>query len=939
MAAGTFLPLLLIECTTEPLQDCCHCGPKAFAVSSALIVGTPLFSNTPDLRQLDIMAVLEKARPGNDQWSDHTVGCRGFLVMLLWVMKNRSLKAQNKLKAMTLLQGMASQAFQVMGMNVPFMSMLTKKDGVLISRELRFSQQALCQGWGEFLRHCPGAAALWVSLGTRCWLNRCIASSLDNASFGDIWLFMAYLFCHQKLAKLGQNLWVCVARTCLPELIVITGQMLEALAKLKCEEPLKLLPILRRKTGNARKVADPVNRVLLLFKLRKEKQHRARIASTHDELGGATSRMVVFEAYVDCLLHMKLLENSFVGQNQLSVCWDPSTYGGKEICMAVVYAASMHKAAYLMCQQMTQTMLSELDQELLPLARKRKLTRLDSFKEIKALSSALGSIGLSLAHFQVPENLKLRPLLPTEYRVTGAYGQKFIIDEVTKVVRPEVPNGISLGDVPCLVSISDQGPAIIGSSNYLMYSEQALMFWAVFDPFHRCWNDLKSAMKKTMCSAWRVVLELTLVANINYGPFGSSTWHFKKRAKLEDFLARHTTGSDLWQKYQHLICQERKVPEPTTFEECQDLFDSMRHLESVHRKGPIIKLMRWFSFFESMLFYHGEFMATKLILEASQDQSGGASEQEIDEKPQPNQKDARKELADLKKRKGTWKLAPQLITERALAIKDLIMAVASPCWYLFAARAKDVTSPTHVLEYNISCSHQDFWKHELLETLQTSLYDRKHQDHLLPQFRGHDQVVLWHTDFMEKLLEERARSLAAFHLLPPGLYYHVLSPSGAIAGQAHDLAIKHWEILLEVEESAEAGVQIKPLDVMHWRLNPLIRCIFLSFQQDFERQLVASPLSAAKKLIRNFAQNLGDSRLIENMHQHGRDIFRASKANSSPASWAPLYFNSSFGTCKFWSSASTFSLLFLNCLPGSVPMPQKACILENNHSACPSWLM
>ena len=58
-----------------------------------------------------------------------------------------------------------------------------------------------------------------------------------------------------------------------------------------------------------------------------------------------------------------------------------------------------------------------------------------------------------------------------------------------------------------------------------------------------------------------------------------------------------------------------------------------------------------------------------------------------------------------------------------------------------------------------------------------------------------------------------------------------------------------------------------------------------------------------------------------------------------PASWAPLYFSSSFRTCKFWSSASTFSLLFLNCLPGSVPMPQKACILENNHSACPSWLM
>ena len=49
------------------------------------------------------------------------------------------------------------------------------------------------------------------------------------------------------------------------------------------------------------------------------------------------------------------------------------------------------------------------------------------------------------------------------------------------------------------------------------------------------------------------------------------------------------------------------------------------------------------------------------------------------------------------------------------------------------------------------------------------------------------------------------------------------------------------------------------------------------------REPTASSLNRVlptNKLLRPMAQHLGDSRVIENVHQHGRDIFRASKANS-----------------------------------------------------------
>ena len=55
--------------------------------------------------------------------------------------------------------------------------------------------------------------------------------------------------------------------------------------------------------------------------------------------------------------------------------WDPSTYGGKEILMSVVYDPHSGKAGYLMSQQMVSTMYSELEPELVPLARERKLDK------------------------------------------------------------------------------------------------------------------------------------------------------------------------------------------------------------------------------------------------------------------------------------------------------------------------------------------------------------------------------------------------------------------------------------------------------------------------------------------------------------------------------------------------------------------------------------
>lgn len=802
--------------------------------------------------------------PAQDGWKDHTLESRALLVVLL---------------AMNLLLHLVGEAFKMVDLSQPFMAMLIGQDGRMHSRELKFSAQTMCHTWGEFLRLCPGAAALWKRLTERCWLNRCISSSADSATFADIWFFVAYLYTHQKLKLLRQTLWLCLGKPFLVQLIWRTGNCLEEVALRASAEALSMLPALRTKTGFVRRLADPVNKLLLLFKLRKEKQHRRRVASTHDELGGATTRMVVFEAYLDCLLHLKALQVGFRESRQISVSWDPSSYGGKDILMAVVYDPVEDQAAYLMAQHMTQTLLSELHPSLLPTAKSRKLCRLEGYKEIKGLSSALGGIGLSLADFKVPNGLICRPLTADEFRLAAPDGTMWIKNIETNAIVPEIPQGLDLGTVACLVSISDQGPNIIGAANYLQYSSNAPMFLAVFDPYHRAWNDLKTALKRSKCTGWKTVLELTLVCNLNYGPFNSSTWHYKKKARLEEFVTTRSASDPMWQKYIHLICKERRIPEPTSHQESQDLFESLKNMDSINAKGPLVKLMRWFSFFESMAFYEGELWCTKMILEGSLEQNEEqGSDKEVEELP--NQKDHRKELQELKKRKGTWNLAPQLINNKNMAAKDCIMSVCKSTWELFAGRARDIFTPAHVLEHNISCSHMGFWKHELIEMVIASLYDRRWQQHLLEEFKQHDKVLEWHVDLLDKLLETRAQSLAAFHCLPPLLYNHSLAPSDEAAHAACDLALLHWKKLLAAEEAELAGAQVKPLRTMHWRLNPFVRTLFMAYEQDKAKRNALTADSAAARLQRVIAKNMGDSRIIENIHQHGRDLFRASKANS-----------------------------------------------------------
>jgi len=821
------------------------------------------------------------------KWSDPTLGSAGMFAFLCWTVRNRAMKNATKVQALNLILGLAKAAMEyalVATDPLVCMMMLLSMDDSLVSAEVRVTQQGMCpQSWMALLQQNPGGLALWAKLSSRCWLNRCIISRLDSPTFLDILFFLVYQWCHPTLSLAKQKVWKTIGQHCLPVVVNQMSQWLTQLAQNLAQQSLlqtmQRLPELKSKEGRARKLADPINRLLLLWKLKKEKIHRKRVGSTHDDYGQQGQTMLRYENYLDCLLYTQLLEKEFGNQQslQISITWDPSCYGGKDAFIGVIYDPKKNLAAYLPSQQLSQILMNDLSESLLPLARSQKLTRLEGFKELKGLCSSMKAVGLKIEDFMVPTGILCKPLAQHEYRLKGPDGKVYIVNEETNTLQLQVPDAIDLGSLPVLCSISDQGPNNTAALNFCMFSSEALLFWSEWDPFHRAWNDIKNSLKKSRCKGWRTVLELTLVANINYGPFGSSAWFYKKRAKLEHFLLTAGVHSPVWLQYKHLVAMERRQPEATTPEEEQRLLESLATMESFLNKGPLIKLMRWFSFFESMLYHGGDLWATKMVFLHEKLEEDPASADEVDIRPE---KDDQKELRELKKRKGTWKLAPTLINEKNITVKDCILAVAKVTWKHFAGRARELTFSDHILEYNVSCSSRNYWKAELSEMVEQSLFVSDNLDHLKPKWSFHADALEWHIDIFEKLLEARSMSLSSTHCMPPAMYHHLLSPSPADVRNAHNLALKHYKCLLDAEEAVAGGAEVEALGLCFWRLNPFIRCLFLAYEQDEAQHLVGTAVSKARRLQRVVSKNLGDSRLVENAHQHGKDLFRSSKASA-----------------------------------------------------------
>lgn len=699
---------------------------------------------------------------------------------------------------------------------------------------------------------------------------------------------------HQKLEVDQCCPYETVCKVMMPDLLVWLGGLMDTEAVALAQQPLDELPPLKTLQGHSKRKIDKSNQFILMNKLKDQSSNRKRIASTHEELAPKHGDLVEREAHITVALYNAKVAKTFAPENcprQFSTSWDPSDYSGRNTLVSTLYSPHLDCAAYMPNQMIRKVIMADLQESFIEEAKSSKLGTLAGYSELRALSHALlQATGCSLMDFRIPENLLARPLKVGKARVL-CEGRWYIVGP-GDLIRLEIPTGLDLSKIPALVSCSDQGPTNTASLNFCSFAGERLMIQVTYDSYHRGWNDVKLSAKRSLGYPWKVMLKLIIVFNINYSPFGSSGFFYKKQDALQNYMTARTFKDPAFQSAIPNICRERHIAEPQSADEEEELFKTLPHMNNMVRKGPLIKLLRWMSFFEVALEWKGDMFATKLILESDTEEVNATDVSEAKTSLEKlmaqgedlkEKRDAKKEVDALKKSSGVWKLAPKVVNHYNLATLDMLLLTRRATWKWHSERARNIVQPAQTLEYNLAACRSNFWAHEL-EDMVASLWRKDELVHMYPESNkeSNEKLLLEHLDFFHHLMSCRTTSLASAFTLPPMRWNGVLDFDPEAAAKHRTKLLEEWGMVLRLEAaSLQPGKhKIECLERMYWRLGTFVRVLALAHEKDQSMNL-SCQTGSAHPLQMLLAKGLGDSRVIEVAHQCGPDIQRSSRHNET----------------------------------------------------------
>ena len=301
--------------------------------------------------------------------------------------------------------------------------------------------------------------------------------------------------------------------------------------------------------------------------------------------------------------------------------------------------------------------------------------------------------GAPLNSFKLPSEWIVHPLRAKELRVIRHNGvaHRLRLDDHGGVVErnQELPTDIVGSSLPLLVLFIDQGG--IGTAVFYYLLSQGVMLSLRFDPFHRAVNDIKGACRAACGGLFRrVMLFSAFIFGINYGPFGKGANFFEKKAMLEHFYAQVDAYSPEFRNFAIDYAKDNGMRHSSDAD-FEDIFDSLADMASVNFKGPLTKLMRWFSWWENYNFHRRELRGLKGIIAYYLGLEGANT---VDERLHiPSGMDAATELRQLKQQQGGFRLVHRLITDDLLDAADTLYDVGQPSWTAHTKRAENVKSP------------------------------------------------------------------------------------------------------------------------------------------------------------------------------------------------------------------------------------------------------
>lgn len=249
-----------------------------------------------------------------------------------------------------------------------------------------------------------------------------------------------------------------------------------------------------------------------------------------------------------------------------------------------------------------------------------------------------------------------------------------------------------------------------------------------WDPFHRCWNDLKTSLKQALGFPWRMVLSLCIYFNLSYGPYNSGEWFDKKKQMAKEFFHEYHPCQELFQSNIPLIAWEMGIEEPIFADDVEALWKRIMEAPHWSNKGPLVKLMRWLSFFQCCSYYRGDLIASRMVLEKEQTGLGALDWQKVSDDEMMDdgalpvatpaqgakEKSLKQELAALKKAQGTFKLAPKMLTTKFIQQKDIVCIVSQAACHHHSEDARELLTAVQIKDHTVKSVLNNGWAQELV---------------------------------------------------------------------------------------------------------------------------------------------------------------------------------------------------------------------------------
>ena len=185
----------------------------------------------------------------------------------------------------------------------------------------------------------------------------------------------------------------------------------------------------------------------------------------------------------------------------------------------------------------------------------------------------------------------LKWLLALE-RMLRLYGVSFkqFLQPVDKALR-EHPS-----TWPTLSLCLDQGSDGWAGLRYLLHGMPCCIYYTV-DASHRCWNDVQLGIRD--CNLWSIVNILTIVFNIDHGPWSDARWYQQGRECVRAYIKsvdRHRCP--LWQSLYDRICEDTG----DTCRMAEEGFEKLmwEKLEDAWTKqADKVSMTRWFAWIDA----------------------------------------------------------------------------------------------------------------------------------------------------------------------------------------------------------------------------------------------------------------------------------------------------------------------------------------------------